>query len=130
MTDLLKEDTITTISVNLSESEIRQKGCELVTELNNLEALKEEKKSTARLMKEKEEFLLGRIKTLKEIVNTGVESMEQPCFKVYDFEEKVVYWETFKGLKYHERSMRDDELGKSIRMAESDVHEQAAMDVM
>lgn len=112
---MFTEETTTMIPVVLGEVEIRQRAQELAGELNQLDALREEKKASAREFKEREDATHQRIATLRNTVLSGVENFETPCQKAYDFEARIVYWQTEDGTKHHERPMRDDELGKATR---------------
>jgi hypothetical protein len=109
---MLREETVQMIPCKLGDSEIRQRGCDLAGELENLESLRAEKKSLMRQLKEREDEMCSKIARIREVVKTGIEAIEQPCFKVFDVENKKIWWELLDGSRYHEREMRDDELGK------------------
>ena len=109
--NLFKEETTSMIPCTLGEAEIRQRGQELAGALEELEAIKDDKKRVAREFKEREENCSGRVAKLREIVKTGIEAIEQPCEKVYDVTASEIYWE-YNGTKYHKREMRDDERGR------------------
>jgi hypothetical protein len=108
---MLKEESTSLIPCVLGESEIRQRGQELATALEEFEFLKQEKKRVARDVKDKSDFCFENILRLREIVKTGVEAIEQPCEKVFDFENSQVYW-LYEKKKYHTREMRQDEHGR------------------
>ena len=109
---IFKEDTTAFIPHVLGEPEIRQKGQELAMALEQLEAIKAEKKQQARNSKDLEDTCIQDVARLREIVKTGVVTLEQPCQKVYEIDSRRVFW-IYNGVKYHEREMRDDELGRA-----------------
>lgn len=111
--ELFKEEATSMIPVTLGEAEIRLRGQELAAQLDELNAVKDEKKRVSAEIKGKEDYIQKQIKRLSEIVKTGVENFEQPCLKVYDIENKLVWWELTNGSQYHKRDMRDDELEKA-----------------
>ncbi len=112
---MLREETTTIIPCKLGEAEIRQRGCDLAGELENIEALIAEKKTATRQFAERSQELAAKVARLREVVKTGIEAIEQPCEKVFDFENRLVWWELSDGTQYHKREMRDDELGKATR---------------
>lgn len=126
---MLREATTTIIPCKLGEAEIRQRGCDLAGELENIEALKAEKKTISRQFSERGEELAAKVARLREVVKTGIEAIEQPCEKVFDFEQRLVWWELSDGTQYHKREMRDDELGKATRSM-FDEQEASAEEVM
>jgi hypothetical protein len=109
---MFKEDATATIPVSLDETAMRQRSQELGSVLDDLTKLKEEKKQVNSDFKSREDYIQSQIRRLGEIAKSGIELIETPCVKVYDAENKAVWWETYDGKQYHKREMRDDELQK------------------
>jgi len=113
--ELYREESTSLIPHTLGEAEIRQRGCELAGALEEIEQIENEKKSAMKVFKDRLEEAATRGVKLRNIVGSGVEMIESPASKVYDFAARRVWWETDDGRKFHERDMRDDEAGKASR---------------
>jgi len=111
---MLREESTALIPHKLSEPELRQRSLDLTDDLEQLEALKEEKKTKMGEYKERENALVSRVKAARETVKTGISVLETPCIKVYDTERRIVWFETSDGTQHHKREMRDDEYGKAV----------------
>lgn len=121
MSELYKEESTALIPHTLGEAEIRQRGCELASALEEIELLEGERKAAMKVFKDRLEDAATRVVKLRHIVGSGVEMIETPAGKVFDFSARRVWWETDDGRRFHERDMRDDEAGKASRpMFEAD----------
>lgn len=112
---MLREESTCLISHKLSEPELRQRSLDLTDDLEQLEALKEEKKTKMAEYKERENQMVSRVKSARETVKTGISVLETPCVKVYDTDARQVWFELSDGSKHHKREMRDDEFGHAMK---------------